>query len=1468
MNLNYNHDSIKIDDETFNLGGESTLISLRNGGGKSVLVQIIVSLFVNRTYRDFGDRAFKGYFNTNRPTFVMTEWKLDNGDDRFLAGMMVRKNQKEDNDSEELEMYTFTGSYSRACGYDLDNIPVVKMDGNRKLLRSFVECRNKFDELSKSREGDFRLYDMNSKYGRAQYFSTLRQYQINNKEWESIIRKVNQKESGLSELFNNSKDEKSLIENWFLRPIEDKLNQDRNKIEEFRKLTSKFIEQYRSNQSKIARKAVIEKYFEDTAELKVDIDNYVEMQENRDELNAQMVIYVNMLKEAVENIENNVTVNREKLNEINEEIRNIIYEKISYQINKLAELRGDAVNDRINQETELTRLKKVMEGLQRQQELYDCNKIFNDIKDLKADKAEADEKIRVLLENSKDNKKEIEEIGHTLYEYYSGEEKKNISLGEEKKVILSESCNVKNQVTEEINDNDIRIRDIIKNIGKLETSINTYDEYEDTFNTEFQCDIRRNILGMYEEGFLDVKRKKMEDENQEEENNLARLSKIRSELELEARNLSQEETANITRINDKKHDIDNLKSVLNDMKIQKEYRLKVIKYVGMKESDVDSKELILGSIQGKIKELDVVKSGYIAKKAELEKEYNQLKEGRTVELPDNVKNYFDENGIEIVYGMEWLTKNGRTVKENTELVNNNPFLPYSIIMEESVFNRFKNINEELYTSFPIPVIIRSELEEVVTNKEGNITTYGNVHFFIMFNNHLLNKEELQKMLDEHKKEIAGLDKHIEEKTSDINEFNNYRVNIEKQTYTTAFYEKTENDIAVLSEEENKLEKRQHDIRHEKDDNDRKQKENIRSIEESRKLLDKYEKRSKEFDKLCVKYEVYETDKASLSRMQNEQKELEGKQKNLAEKIEELGREISGLREQIKKYAELAGAAQKKVSEYEEYSQYDIMGEKIVSDESMTTEQLEARYNALTKEVSDEMADLQNRVKNLSERISKKEKELAKKNKQNIPKEEYENVVFSDEQYDLVEKQKEDNNRETNRVNEENNRVNEKIARYDEQSKNLYNELKKETGHDKPMPGSSIVDTEFDKRMTLKQHDADAINKNIRDMDNRKNDLAAKLSGVLEYADDKPDVSEEEILILKSNVPDLDTVDKKSLEQYQKELRKKLEKAKEALRDKQADITEEIRKIKSKEEYADDYFRKTFDALLAQTGNPMNLSEQYSINKSSYDSQLEKLKIDLANIDSEQKNIEEMFLEYIQSINENIAMIDKNSTINVRNRSIKMLRIQVPEWDGEKEHFRLKLHDFFERVIKLGIDTIENNKNLNEFLGSIISTKKLYDDVVGINNIKIKLYKIEAEREIPITWAEVSANSGGEGFLSAFVILSCLLSYMRRDENNLFSSGEEGKVLIMDNPFAQTYSVHLLKPLMEMAKKTNTQLICLSGLGGDSIYNRFDNIYVLKLVDSNIRNGMQRIESNHIKGEDIERMVLSEFKTEQLSLFDM
>ena len=87
INLNYNNDSIRIADETFRMNGENTLLSLRNGGGKTVLVQMMTAPFVHKRYRDTKDRPFESYFQTNKPTFILVEWELDAKEGYVLTGM-------------------------------------------------------------------------------------------------------------------------------------------------------------------------------------------------------------------------------------------------------------------------------------------------------------------------------------------------------------------------------------------------------------------------------------------------------------------------------------------------------------------------------------------------------------------------------------------------------------------------------------------------------------------------------------------------------------------------------------------------------------------------------------------------------------------------------------------------------------------------------------------------------------------------------------------------------------------------------------------------------------------------------------------------------------------------------------------------------------------------------------------------------------------------------------------------------------------------------------------------------------------------------------------------------------------------------------------------------------------------------------------------------------------------------------
>ena len=198
-------------------------------------------------------------------------------------------------------------------------------------------------------------------------------------------------------------------------------------------------------------------------------------------------------------------------------------------------------------------------------------------------------------------------------------------------------------------------------------------------------------------------------------------------------------------------------------------------------------------------------------------------------------------------------------------------------------------------------------------------------------------------------------------------------------------------------------------------------------------------------------------------------------------------------------------------------------------------------------------------------------------------------------------------------------------------------------------------------------------------------------------------------------------------------------------------------------------------------------------------------------------------------------IDTNSSINLNLKRIKMLEIKQPDWDAVTA--TSKIEAFIEKVME-GCEVRyaqgeTSNETPTEFIATQFTTNKLYDAIVGISNIKIIIKKLEfAGEEIdvaPISWQQAQKNSGGEGFATYFIILISLLSYMRKESSIIGDTFKESsKVLIMDNPFGKISSEHLLKPVMAIAKKYNTQLLCFTAQKGDNIYNEFENIYHLNL----------------------------------------
>lgn len=1458
MNLNYNGNTIRVDDETFDLDGKNTLFSLRNGGGKSVLVQMVISLFVNKSYRDFPDRPFRNYFTTNRPTLILTEWKLDHEQGYFLTGMMVRKCQNpEENNNEELEVVTFTGSYKDfSCTYSLGRFPVVEKDGEARILKGFGACKKIFEELKKDRDTDFNYYDMSSSHFRKGYFSKLQEYQIDHKEWESIIKKVNLKESGLSELFANAKDEKGLIENWFLDAVEKKINQEQDRIKEFRSIAYKYICQFRENQTKIERKGKIEKYFEDAEVIKEKVAQYEHSHKELEAQKEKIAVFIQEVYKQMDILSKEIEQKQKDISDLDKKLLRIRHEKISYQMYGLENEKRDKMEDRLESEKQIISCRNNIEQIKKELCKMDCAKLYGEVQDFRKEKEILQEQLKVLQRDQKDNQHEIEELGNLLYSYYNNMlESETSELTELDKELKKNHISLQRE-QEDLTKLNSEIADFIRKSGILENSIQTFDEKETKFQQKYNADFGRNILGKYGDGILKFLKTQYEDEYLYIKENIRKLLEEEKTISDKMEELNREEKHCNIEEEKEKSNLKQKQEQWNIWEEEQKTRKIIMKYVDAPEDEFDQKEAIINRFNRKIKELELLKEEYGFNLKKQVKEYDNIKQGKVMQIPENVLDYFEEEGISVIYGLEWLKKNGRTMHQNKELVKKNPLLPFCIILAKQEIEKLADAPEELVTGFPIPVLEKEQLEELVADNSNNIVTLQGMKFFVMFNKQLLDEKELERILEQKKQEMKEYKDKIQIKESEIEDYRKNRNILDNQNFTQFSVDQLSEEVEELKASVEQWKEKSVQCIRQKKELKESQEKNKKEINDANTNKMISENKQQEFEEFCSDYEKYEEDLQEQVRIRRKIKDAEKKKESTENHIKDLQHSCDCIKETKSKKEKTIKNAKEQLSIYQAYKSVENSIE-----EQMDIMSLEARFKALTINVRQKVEDLEERLQRENRHYTDKQEELDKRNEYNFLEEEYVGKTFSyDLRESLVEEEKQAIRRENDAV-EKNKTIEKYIVRLEADLENVKKDVIDLAGQEEWVPKEEIIELDFDARYKLTDYEKDKKVTDMKKLEDKKNSFENAKSVMAEYMDFKINHEEQKPQF------SVNDMTKDELNVYHGNLRRDLKKCEKNMSELQRKTEDIIRKIYEKAEYKEEFFYKGYDNLMSLTDQVDNLKKQLYLLLESYESMLQKLRVDLELVDKERANLEEFFFEYVYDINENMEQIDRNSTISIRGKSLKMLKIKVPDWEEHKSAYQLHLRDYVDTFLKWGVEAIESEKNVEELLGKLITTKKLYDEVVGMGNVAIRMYKIEAEREVAISWAEVSANSGGEGFLSAFVILSCLLSYMRRDDSDLFAMGEEGKVLIMDNPFAQTNAVHLLKPLMEMAEKTNTQLICLSGLGGDSIYNRFDNIYVLNLVQSSMRNHMQYVSSEHLKGKDIKTVIPSEFKVEQMGLED-
>lgn len=1463
INLNYNNNAMKINDECMQFSGKSTLLSLRNGGGKTVLVQMMTAPFVHRGKQKTKDRPFESYFTTAKPSFILVEWLLDGGAGYVLTGLMVRKNQEiSEEKTDALEMMAIISEYKEPCMQDIHHLPVVEQNEKTMKLKSYNSCRKLFEDYKKDKKLSFFCYDMSSPAQSRQYFYKLMEYQINYKEWETIIRKVNVKESGLSELFSDCRTEKELVEKWFLEAVESKLNKEENKVKNFQEILEKYAGKYKNIKEQLKRRDAIQKFKEAAEEIQINAEDFLVKEGEKIEQEKVIAAFIARLNVLYEEAEIERERQEEGRKKLQEELEFLKYEQLSCEFHEKNREKRNHASNREMIDLEKESLLRKQEKIQKKVHVFLCAKQQEMVNEDKQEWEIRKEKAAISRTKEENLEPERNRIGGQLSGYYEYRLSDN---KEKQEAIKKQKLQIRKDISQQkdiLNEYREKTKKITESKGSFRSLVRGYDNIEIKYNSNYRENLSRNILGVYEAGMLDIKQEMYDKEQkksiQENKEQKEKFENTTEEIHRTERAIEEKREKYFQKDSDIKQAEKEKKGYEQELEERKD----ILKYLELPEEKLFAREEILHKAKIKMQELSSRRRTLEKKEDALQKEYKLLVSGRVMELPDNLKEEFEKLDVPVVYGMEWLKKNGFTEKKNKEIVSQNPFLPYALILTRQELKKLAERNGETYTSFPVPIIERENLESIKLDRTQSFVKMQDIHFYILFNENLLDEEKMEIMIEQKQKDIADIRETMQICKNEYEDYFHRFDVIKRQAVTKENWDKIQKKLQKLEKEKEDIFQNIQQAR----DTKQSLKKNFeilqKTLRELEKKIESQVARQRAFKELRTAYAEYEENNKKLQEYEREEERLENRQHLTEEKISQLEenyRELSGQENNLFREEESIQNSCQKFAAYKEINRNVKAGKLLGVDSTLRTDnnsgvkiipseeevlKLEARYEAVTADISQELKELELEEEKALTRYHKSFRELRELcQKYNLKNSEWQNIIYDKREQLYQEAELEDYDkkieRKANLLNEED----KKIGILNSQLEGILKQIVSECGKGNPLEEEKISQKDLESAKNQTKYQLSELERKIAFSEKAIQKYRENLTALSEYNNFSAD---EEIHFEQ----DFKKMSEKELRDFKGMLIRDYNDIIRCVQKCRETLAQTLNKIARQEAFQDASYKTPLENMLKVCDNAAKVLRQLNITLESYDSLMKQLEVDISLVETEKKNVTELLEDYVQNIHKNLEKIGRNSTIKIREKSIKMLKVILPVWEDNEKLYSLRLSDLVDEITEEGIRLFENNENAQEYIGRKVTSKNLYDTVVGTGNVQIQLYKIEEQREQQISWNQVAKNSGGEGFLSAFVILSSLLDYMRKDDSDIFMDKNEGKVLLMDNPFAQTNAEHLLKPLMNLADKTNTQLICLTGLGGESIYNRFDNIYVLNLIEAHLRNGIQYLRPEHKKGEEV------------------
>lgn len=1443
-NIKYNFGTQGYDDFSMRMYGKNTLYDLANGGGKSILMLLLLQNLIPNCTLDEKQPIEKLFRNGGGNTTIhsLVEWKLDDKDIKegfryMTTGFCARKAKEADGqdngqisiegkdqpgavtgqagesinasgrDSASVEYFNYCIFYRDYNENDIVNLPLQ----NSKERITYTGLKNYLKDLSR-KNLNLKVFVFDRK---GEYQRFISRYGLFESQWE-IIRGINKTEGHVRTYFETHyKTTRKVIEDLLIEEIIEKaflVKTEQSDVNEDMAKTLLDIKDKLVELSK--KKSEIANYDKETELMRLlegRVSSFLALYEEKDKVAGTLAdIYVT-----------GETLSRQGEEEIirMEEKKEAMEQRLLLERKRIENLK--IVKDQYELEGLMQEM-KVLEGHVKKADLeldqakaeLDLKESMNDYLRYLEDKAQMEEN-QAIIDASKDtNSDQLEKLHSYAYT--------------KKQMDDSKLIEIRNQLEDrkkelELMDKEAETLDHVWEEGR--TALAVAKSHREHFMEEYHRlmeeigSVRKEISILVLSDLKDLMGSLREEEGelraQKEQIENAYLSDIRELNEKERLLYLEKEALRVST-----DALDEASQKHEEYIVNQERLKKMVQVYGVKE---------IGSLYDAIKNRafkNKVAVSVLEKEIEgVSRHLDQVKEGRILEESEGVtrvKDYLESrHGDFALSGVDYLSALPKANRE--ELLNRFPLLPYGVVTGQfDIVREDERIGSIDLNNQAVPVFDKNVLESpyIPEDLDGVLLVAKDKSIFTEEGALAMETSRLEKKLSEMGEELERL----EEIGAVYDEDLDYTAKLTDDTFLNAESVLQEGKEAIL-EHKRQIQSLEADIerisdhsKNQREEADRLEEVLLTNQREQVKLAG-IEAKSDLADETKKQLDFYE---AEVKRLEKDTADVQSKKETADLKKEELESRILHMEQQIKEV----------LSDWESiYKDYYIDGKFTMvkcSEEQLRSEFMAAK--AVVEQAEIVLEDKKKLVAALSESMQRGLKIIERRR---VDVKTLEQLKKKNELHPVEESFINRLSMQLSQISVRNDQVREDYKKKEREATRLEGRIEQALQVLKERFGESAVQKmEVTKEEALQAiAEGDRILKSLQEEGRefqKEYQRYVKNNSIITdlYKDVKRIVENEELDVTNAQVltkgqEEIREIFEESLLGYDKS-NKALARAKQEL-------------LHYKTQTANTFFTMGAFELSASVKDDVEIPETYGDAKAllaniremiSYIS-LEKERVEqgIEDMEAIKNNFENQCIERCRDVRTELDKLPKLSRIQLDGEMIQMVTLTIPY--VKEEFIKQRMSDYIDEVVN-GADQFKDNHERMKYMKNRLLLKKLFGVMVtDMNAIRLKLYKRERMKEQSryLRYEEAVGSTGqSQGIYIQFLV--SIINYISGMYAPEAEANELKKVIFIDNPFGAAKDIYIWEPIFALLKTNNVQLIVPARGATPAITNRFDVNYIL------------------------------------------